>query len=399
MGSAVKIAIWWQQDSWGGVDSHLAALLNAWPRTDRFTVFYNSGNRGFQRIERMIAAPNIEPVAFSSWQTGGAGFASRVMRYLLLPWRFWTATRWVRRLLAAHGPFDAMIAENGAYPGAWSCLAALKAARDLGIKKRMLVVHHAAASYTLGRRLFEKLVDRSVQRWATDLVAVSQATRQSLLSLRGFDAEVNPIRVVHNGISVPQTIAAERALRARWGFRADDFLVGIVGRIERYKGHDDLLEGIAKVRCPLREHLRLAVVGTGSEQEVVRLKSMAERMGLSNSVQFIGYVDEDPVTIARQFDLLAMVTKDFEGFGLSIAEAMAAGTPVLATTVGGVPEFISDDVAMLIPPESPSEIARCLEYALASPEALAQRAKKAKAHIAGFTAEVMADKFQRLLMQ
>ena len=92
-----------------------------------------------------------------------------------------------------------------------------------------------------------------------------------------------------------------------------------------------------------------------------------------------------------------MVTKDFEGFGLSAAEAMVAGTPVLATSVGGIPEFINPDVGALVPPESPTEIARGLERIMGDDPGTAARVARAREHIAGFSDVRMAQRFRSLL--
>jgi glycosyltransferase involved in cell wall biosynthesis len=300
-------------------------------------------------------------------------------------------------LLSAHGPFDALIADNGSYPGAWTCLAALRAAHRIGIGKRMLLVHHAASTYGFGRRVFEQMVDRGVQVWATDLVAVSRATRDTLIRLRFFNTERNPIRVIHNGIRISVGGVRDPAMRQRWGAGPQDFVVGMMGRIARYKGHEDMFLAMAELPQGLRDRLRFIIVGSGSDEEMARLRHIAERLGLANRVKFTGYIPDDPVFVARQFDLLAMVTKDFEGFGLAVAEAMVAGTPVLATAVGGVPEFVTSDTAMLVPPESPGEIARALAAIMGDPDAANARAKTARAHIESFSDEIMSRRFHRLL--
>lgn len=394
----MKIAIWWQQESWGGVDTHLATLLEAWPGADdAFTIFHNGANPGLKRIESVIGNRGIRTVAVPEWHSAAAGLARRAAARAFLPLRFAVWCGRARRLLEAHGPFDAVLADDGSYPGAWTCLAALHAARRLGIRRRMLLVHHAAATFAFGQRSFEQLVDRGVQRWATDLVAVSRATRASLMNLRFFDTERNPIRVIHNGIRLPAEVRRDATLRARWGCGENDFVVGMIGRVERYKGHEDILLAFAEMPAPFRERLRLVAVGGGADEEIERLRRMAQRLGLAERVHFAGYMPEDPVVIAGGFDLLAMVTKDFEGFGLAIAEAMAAGTPVLATTVGGIPEFVTPEVGLLVPPEAPDEIARAIESAMTDPEATAGRAARAQRHIRRFDGAAMALRFHRLL--
>lgn len=395
----MKIAIWWQQESWGGVDTHLASLLGAWPDpADEFTVFHNRGNPGLERIRAVLGATrNVMTVAFPEWQANSSGRLNRMLVYLLLPLNFLLWMRRARRLFAATGPFDALIANNGSYPGAWTSLAALHAAAQQAIPKRMLLVHHAAGTYGILRQTFEQVVDRGVARWATDLVAVSRATRESLIRLRFFNTERSPIRVIHNGIRLTCRAERDSVLRASWGVRPEDFVVGMVGRVERYKGHEDMLCAIAELAETLRRNVRLVIVGSGSDQERARLIQMAQSLGLAGQVHFTGFLSQESTFLIRQFDLLAMVTKDFEGFGLSAAEAMVAGTPVLATSVGGIPEFITPEVGVLVPPESPAEIARALTWIMTDEAATAARAARASEHIAAFSDVRMAQRFRSLL--
>jgi glycosyltransferase involved in cell wall biosynthesis len=394
----VKIAIWWQQESWGGVDSHLASMLDAWPdRADEFTIFHNSSNPGVRRIGYTLRAREVATVAIPEWQPCGLRVLGRGLAHALLPLNFLLWLRRARRLLAANGPFDAMIADNGSYPGAWTSLAALHAAERLSIPKRMLLVHHSAGPYGVLRQTFEQLVDRGATRWATDLVAVSRATRESLIRLRFFNTEQNPIRVIHNGVRLECDAERNDSLRAGWGCSPGDFVIGMVGRVERYKGHEDMLVAMAEMADPLRKMTRLVVVGSCQEAERVRLIGLAQKLGIAEKIHFTGYLIEEAKYLIRQFDLLAMVTKDFEGFGLSAAEAMVVGTPVLATSVGGIPEFINPEVGILVPPESPTDIARALERIMNDKAGSIARAARARDHIARFSDIRMAQRFKSLL--
>ncbi len=393
----MRIALWWQNESWGGVDTHAVSLINAWPAADEFVIFHNERNPGVKRVRSILPAGTVKMVAVPEWQYDGSSRLIRACYSLLLPFRFWRWSFRAQEVLAANGPFDALIASNGGYPGAWTAIAALWGASRLRTAKRMLLVHHAASAFGISRQTFERVLDRAVQRWATDLVAVSRATRETLIRIRHFDTERNPIRVIHNGIAAVSEPAAAPDLRGRWQVAPGEFLVGMIGRIERYKGHEDVLLALAELPEDLRGRLRLVVVGTGHEAEISRLRALSQRIGVADRVIFAGFVDVESRAIVRQFDLLVMATKDFEGFGLSIAEAMSVGTPVLATKVGGVTEFANDHVAVLVPPEAPEEIARALETTMRDPAASQQRASRALEHIKMFSETDMSQRFHRLL--
>jgi len=397
----MRIAIWWEQDSWGGVDTHLLTLLRNWPdKSDQFVIFYNSDNEGMKRILPALEQLGmVNVVSFSAPSNVLPSLPARVMRHFSLPLRFLLMKRRAQRLLASHGHFDVLLSDNGGYPGAWGSLAVLWSGAALGLRTRMLLVHHAAISRAALRFSVESLIDLGVQRWATDLVAVSRATRATLIERRGFLTEKNPIRVVHNGVDVFSEIDEFKVdLRARLDIPADSFVVGMVGRLERYKGQEDLILALGELPLERLAKVVVVFVGGGEVEEIERLKAIALKTGVISQVRFAGFVEGSASMLMRQFDLLAMLTKDFEGFGLTIAEAMWVGTPVMATTVGAVPEFVSQDVAVMVPPEAPDEIAEALLQVIEHGEESQQRAGRARLHIGKFSGKAMAQRFHRLLL-
>lgn len=397
----MRIAIWWEQDSWGGVDTHLLTLLRNWPdKNDQFVIFYNSDNQGMKRISSALEQLRmVSVVPFSASSSFLPSLPSRVIHHFSLPLRFWLMKQRAQRLLANHGHFDALLSDNGGYPGAWGSLAVLWSGAALGLRTRMLLVHHAAITRAALRFSVESLIDLGVQRWATDLVAVSRATRATLIERRGFLTERNPIRVVHNGVDVAsETDELKADLRASLDIPADSFVVGMVGRLERYKGQEDLILALGELPQESLAKLVAVFVGGGEADEIERLKAIALKTGVASQVRFAGYVEGSASMLMRQFDLLAMLTKDFEGFGLTIAEAMRAGTPVLATRVGAVPEFVSQEVAIMVPPEAPDEIAEALMQVMDNREEAQRRAGRAQLHIGKFSGKAMAQRFHRLLV-
>lgn len=398
----MRIAVWWEQDAWGGVDTHLLTLLRNWPdKSDRFVVFHNSNNQGaicisaaLTMLEQVKLVPFPEPR--SSLTTG---LTARLVRHFFLPLRFLLMKRRAQRLLARHGIFDALLVDNGAYPGTWSSLAALWAAAALGLRIRLLLVHHAAAARSALHCRFEALLDMAVQRWATDLVAVSRATRATLIERRGFNTELNSIRVVHNGVDPPaNTEKSAVDLRRHLAIPAGSFVVGMVGRLERYKGQEDLILALGELPTNMRERVIVVFVGGGDPSEKMRLQAIAQKIGVGDQIRFAGYVEGNPGKLICQFDVLAMLTKDFEGFGLTIAEAMWIGVPVLATLVGAVPEFVSSETAMMVHPEAPHEIAEALLLIMNRGDETRERARRAQLHICKFSGQAMAKNFHRLLL-
>lgn len=133
--------------------------------------------------------------------------------------------------------------------------------------------------------------------------------------------------------------AAGQAMRAKLGIKPEEFVIGIVSRIRNLhdKGHADVLAMLH--RYAAQDNWKLLVVGKG--RGFSALKSEVKRLGLTGKVCFAGFY-EDVQPIMAAMDILALPS-NFETFGLVLAEANAMGKPVVAYSVGGVPEAIADN--------------------------------------------------------
>ena len=406
----MNIAVYWEQDSWGGVDSQLLTLLRTWPAPgDRFTIIYNRGNPGLARIrDALTALPNVQLVETVSFSYNEivrrlvrlpAGRWLRLAFYPLQPLLLWWMTGRLAAVLRRHGPFDVVLADNGGYPAAWGAQSAVLAARRAGVPARFLLVHHAATRPAMFMQWYERLVDRAVSKAVSAIICVSHATRRTLFECRAFNDETTRLRVIHNGIALlPATGNTPPCdLRATVGAGAA-LLVGIVGRIEPYKGHEDLIFALARLDTTERARLHLVVLGSGAPEELARLRRLADKCGGGDAVHFPGYVAGEPVDLIAQFDLLVIATRSFEGYGLTLAEAMHAGTPILSTRVGAVPEFVDESNGALVNPGSPLEMAQALRDFLANRPAWQARAAHAQQRIRS-DGNRMADEYHRLFAE
>lgn len=182
-----------------------------------------------------------------------------------------------------------------------------------------------------------------------------------------------PVVIVPNGVEVgrPPSPAAAVRVKAALGLAADTPIVGVIARIEPEKGHPTLLEAWPRVLAALPE-ARLLVVGEGSQQP--RLEAVAERLGLlgpSPRVVFAGRRDDVSDVIAA-LDV-AVLPSYREAQGISLLEAMALARPIVASAVGGIPEFVTDgETGLLVPPRDPRALATALLRVLRD-QALAAR--------------------------
>ena len=184
------------------------------------------------------------------------------------------------------------------------------------------------------------------------LIVVSRAIDRKVVEEGRLGAE----RVlIYNGVDLERYDHQEPCctLRDEFAMEPDSPIVGVVGRLELEKGHPTLLEAWPHV---LREMpgAYLLIVGEGSRQEA--LHQIAREQGIERHVIFTGRRDDIPAVTAA-FDV-AVLPSYREAQGLTILEAMALSRPVVASSVGGIPEMIEDGVTgLLVPPHDPVALA------------------------------------------
>lgn len=166
-----------------------------------------------------------------------------------------------------------------------------------------------------------------------------------LIKVFGFNPE--RLRVVYNGIVVPEhvpNVQDRRAAKVRLGCDPNAFLTAYVGRISEEKGIRHAIDAVAA--CGPRIHL--AIAGEGDQLET--LKIHIEQLGLTSRIRFIGYLS-DPFSVFSAADIALVPSLWNEAFGRVVVEAMACGTPVIATAVGGMRElFTNGKEGIYVPP-------------------------------------------------
>jgi glycosyltransferase involved in cell wall biosynthesis len=158
---------------------------------------------------------------------------------------------------------------------------------------------------------------------------VSPSTRDEMVA-RAFRPE--DLHVVYNCVDH----ALHRPDPSR---RSVTPLVGYVGRLKKYKGVDQFLKAVAEVRVTHPE-LRALIVGKGDDRP--RLERLTAVLGLREVVTYVGYVPEEQKVALLQGMWCAVATSSKEGWGLTVLEANACGTPVIASDVPGLRDAVKD---------------------------------------------------------
>jgi glycosyltransferase involved in cell wall biosynthesis len=235
--------------------------------------------------------------------------------------------------------------------------------------------------------------NRRAFQWGAVPVAVSKRIARSFEQVYRFKPVVIP-----NGIDLPryQKAASERnAWRARHGFLAEDFLVACVGRLEEQKDPLGLIRAFhlglgSDSRC------HLLIAGAGSYE--ARARALAAELSLSNRVHFLG-LQKDVAGLLGACDAFALASR-WEGSPLAVMEAMAAGLPVAATAVGGVPELLQDgESGILAPPGDPAELGRALARLAKDPGLRRRMGAAAQERARRFSAEAMTEGYEKLFQK
>jgi glycosyltransferase involved in cell wall biosynthesis len=156
-------------------------------------------------------------------------------------------------------------------------------------------------------------------------------------------------RVVHNGVDLAEFTGAPSTGH-------DGSFLLAVGRLVPQKGFDVLLDAFAALTAVPDFRWDLVIAGDGTERRTLEVR--ARRLGVAERVRFAGRTNRsETVALFRDAALFALPSR-LEPFGIVNLEAMAAGTPVVATRVGGVPEVVEDGVTgMLVAPDEPHALA------------------------------------------
>lgn len=231
---------------------------------------------------------------------------------------------------------------------------------------------------------------RFIQGWAfrrgVMAVAIGAEVARSFRAAYGR----NPARTIPNGVDTAafQRPEARAAWRIAEGFGADEVLIASVGRLDPQKNPLALIEAFAQVPVG-----RLAMAGEGSLMEAAREK--AERLGVEERVRFLG-VRADVAEMLSACDIFALAS-DWEGSPLAVLEAMAAGLPVVATAVGGVPELVEDGVTgILAPPGDVQALASALEALVGDPQRRREMGQAARERSKRFEVSAMVEAYAAL---
>lgn len=205
--------------------------------------------------------------------------------------------------------------------------------------------------------------------------------------LRNYGIE--KIEVIYNGIHIDRfkKLFSKEELKKRLGLNPTIFYMIFAGSLVERKGIMYLLEAVKGIK---RDHICLLIMGDGDLKEKIEVMIEKDQKILS-----LGY-KRNAIEYIKAGDLLVLPSI-YEGLPNVILEAMAVGTPVVATNVYGIPELIEDNVnGLLVPPGNVEELVRSIEQIIDNPDTAGKFAECSLEKVHYFTVERMTKEYEKL---
>lgn len=224
------------------------------------------------------------------------------------------------------------------------------------------------------------------------LVASSARTRNNAIEV---GVQPNRITTIYNAIMPFDVSNIDRnAVREKLGLKNDDFFFLAVGRLVYEKGHEFLIEAMAEV-AKVDSHAIAGICGAGPLQD--QLQAQIEKLNVQNNMKLLGQWDSIPEILAAA-DVFVLPSR-WEGLPMALLEGMMAGLPVIATRVEGVDEVVQPgEHGLLVPLESPAELAQAILQLLRSPQDRQRMGKAARERVlSSYTTDRMCEAYLQVI--
>ncbi|MBC8509838.1 MAG: glycosyltransferase family 4 protein [Anaerolineales bacterium] len=223
-------------------------------------------------------------------------------------------------------------------------------------------------------------------RSADVVTACSQFLLERVVELE--KAISNKGRVIHNGVNLCR-------FEDKHPYRHSRPYILAFGRLVHKKGFDLLLDAFAQITV---HNSDIDLIITGDGEETSRLQAQAVELGIHKRVKFVRWAAPETVVQLLSGCLFVVVPSRSEPFGITALEAMAAGRPVLATNVGGLPEFVSSENNCLVEPTSEGLLDGLRQW-LDHPTGLKKMGEKNREKVAKYSWDQMVDQYMKIFTQ
>lgn len=235
--------------------------------------------------------------------------------------------------------------------------------------------------------LEEAIVEKLSIRFADRIYGVSTAMCDYAI---GMGASPKKAQVLFNRVNVnkfqKQNPNAISKLKAQLDIQSDERVLLTVGRLVPQKDPTTLLQAFKKLRSSNASY-KLINIGIGYLQS--EMEAFIKQNNLTASVQFVGNVNHDDLPIYFHMADAFLLPARYEGFGIVIIEAQAAGCPIVTTRITGTQDVVSEENAILIPTQNAQALADGVEQIFTDPAATQKRIEQGLIDVQRFTEETM----------
>jgi len=219
-----------------------------------------------------------------------------------------------------------------------------------------------------------RINNKLYKEWTDKIIAVAEVIKRQLVDENNISE--NKIITIHSSIDTEKFKGEfdEGQIRNEFGISADTVVLGMVGRLREHKDYPNMFVTL-KIIIKKFKNVKLLIVGDGILES--QLKSMVQRMELSNYVIFAGKRESIP-QILSGIDIFVL-SSSVEGSPAVIKEALVMEKPVVSTNVGGIPEIIQNGVtSILVPPHNPEALANGILDVINNRNKFLEMAKRGK---------------------
>jgi D-inositol-3-phosphate glycosyltransferase len=276
----------------------------------------------------------------------------------------------------------------------WGGIPIVQMFHTLGQMKN-LVAQSKAELETSRRNEFE----REIMEFANKIIAATPIDKNHMVSLYG--ARPDKIEIIPPGVNLSRFHRLPKVeARQRIGVGVDHKMILFVGRIQRLKGIDTLMRAMARVRRDypsLTQNLCISIIGgdpaselSVESEEFERLQVLKAELAIDDLVMFLGAKDQDALVNYYAAAEMVVMPSHYESFGMVALEAMACGTPVIASDVGGLTYIVEDGFnGYLVPRQDVDALAEKILLLLRYPHLRNQLGEQARRWVERFSWEAI----------
>jgi len=242
------------------------------------------------------------------------------------------------------------------------------------------------------RKFIRKLV---LSTMVDKIVTVSKNLKNRLIN----EIKIKPEKIIHipNGVDTNKfNIYRKEFTRKKFGFKKEDFIIGIVARLDPIKNHKTLFFTFKEI-VKNYPQAKLIIVGDGPLRE--ELKEKSYQLGINNKAIFMGERNDVP-EILKTFDIFVLPSLN-EGMSNTILETMATGIPVIASNVGGNPELVIDgETGFLFPTNDVESLVQKIKTYILYPELKQKHGYNARKRVEEkFSLDQMVRRYEELYLE